>query len=160
LVFKLKLLYSPTFWQSINKLWASKNFGLNNKKMKRINILLFGIILISGCGKWPDNIKLSVKDVEFGRSADSIIITTKGNSWWIDGISLIDTTYYFYNDESIDIFGNSFKIEKDFFIVEKLNKTKLSVTVNENTTGKERFMRLTFQAGDYFDYIRINQLAE
>jgi len=68
LVFKLKLLYSPTFWQSINKLWASKNFGLNNKKMKRINILLFGIILISGCGKWPDNIKLSVKDVEFGRS--------------------------------------------------------------------------------------------
>jgi len=128
--------------------------------MKKVFVLFIAIILLSACGKWPDNIKLSAKNAVFGAKADSIIITTKGTSWWIDNISINDTTYTFYNDDSIDMLGVRYTLKKDCFIVEKRDKTTVFVKLDANTTGKERFMTITFEAGDYFDYVHIKQLAE
>ena len=118
--------------------------------------------MVSACVPWPwrDNIGLSVKDAVFGAEADSIIITTEGTSWWIDNISINDTTYSFYNDAIIDLLGDRYTLKKDCFIVEKRDKTTLFVKMDANTTREERFMTITFEAGDYFDYVHIKQLVE
>ena len=128
--------------------------------MKKVLILVIAGILFNSCGKWSDNIHLSVKNVTFGAEADSIIITTKGTSWWIDNISINDTTYTYYNDDSINLLGDSYMLKNDCFIVEKRDRTAIFVKLDANTTGNERYMTITFEAGDYFDYVHIKQLAE
>jgi len=39
-------------------------------------------------GDWDDNIGLSQKEVQFDASENSIVITTKGEGWWINDVSL------------------------------------------------------------------------
>jgi len=127
---------------------------------KIITILLFlGIVFLSSCGKWNDKIKLSVKNVEFSSGEDSVKITTKGTTWWIDNVSLNDTIYSYYDNENIDLLADSYLIKESSFIIEKLNNTTLFIKLNKNSTGKERILKITLQAGDYFDYINITQLA-
>ena len=40
------------------------------------------------------------------------------------------------------------------------DKTTLFLKMDENTTREVRFMTITFEAGDYFDYVHIKQLVE
>lgn len=128
--------------------------------MKKYIIIVIAGVLLNACGKWSDNIHLSVKDVTFGSEADSIIITTKGTSWWIDNISIDDTSYIYYNNDSINLLGDSYIVKGDCFIVEKRNRTTIFVKLDTNTTGNERYMTISFEAGDYFDYVHIKQLSE
>ncbi len=134
--------------------------------MTRVIIFLVSIFLISSCsdllqpkGKWDDNIKLSTRSVEFGAGADSAIITTKGNWWWIDGISFEDSTYMYYNRKDIDLESEAYIIVENCFVVERRDKNTLYVKFNENITGKERLMRIDLEAGDYFDYVNVKQSA-
>ena len=135
--------------------------------MKRLIIIFLSFVLISSCsdkedpiGKWDDNIKLSTKIVEFGFSADSVLITTGGDWWWIDQISLDDISYSYYNNEDINLESDSYTILEDSFVVERRDKNSLFIELNENVTENERVMTIVLEAGNYFDYVYINQSAK
>ena len=123
--------------------------------------------MISSCsdkkdpiGKWDDNIKLSTKNVEFGVMADSVLITTGGDWWWIAEISLDDISYSYYNNEDINLESDSYTILEDSFVVERRDKNSLFIKLNENVTGNERVMTIVLEAGNYFDYVYIKQSAK
>lgn len=134
------------------------------------SIYLFSFIMIiallSSCsdkedpiGKWDDNIKLSTKSAEFNAKSDSIIIKTEGDWWWIEQISLGDNHYQYYNRTDIDLESTSYFIKEADFVVERRDENTLFIKLNRNNTGKERIMTISLEAGDYFDYINIKQLA-
>jgi len=132
--------------------------------MKNAMILTLGIIILSSCsdkeeiiGKWDDNIKLSTKNVELTSKTDSVTITTEGDWWWIDAISFEDSTYSYYGREDINLESDSYSIIEEQFLVERRDKNTLFVKINENNIEKERVMNITFEAGDYFDYVNIKQ---
>lgn len=127
--------------------------------------LIFGIISILflsllSCesdrpdGDWDDNIKLSTKEVGFSAESDSVIITTEGTWWWINGISL--------NDDSYDISGintaqDNFLIEESEFTIERKNTKEIHISMTENQSATERTLTIGLQAGNYFDGIKIVQ---
>ncbi|WP_346858077.1 hypothetical protein [uncultured Draconibacterium sp.] len=131
-------------------------------------LLLFSTILfLSACndkedpiGLWDDNIKLSIKQAEFNAESDSIVVTTEGNWWWIDGISVNDSTYTFYDDVAVNLESEEYSIQKDCFTVERRNANTLFIKMDENSSGEKRLMTVYLQAGDYFDSVHIEQLAE
>ncbi|PLW95330.1 MAG: hypothetical protein C0591_11220 [Marinilabiliales bacterium] len=134
--------------------------------MNKVIFLFLSIILISSCSKkdtpiglWDDNIKLSTKNVEFGVNADSVVITTEGDWWWVAEITLNDSSYSYYNNENINLESDSYTIIEDHFVVERRDKNTLFIKLDENMTGEERVMIITLEAGDYFDHVKINQLA-
>lgn len=133
--------------------------------MNKAVILLLSIFLISSCtnkdplGQWDDNILLSTKSVEFGAGADSTIITTGGDWWWIDGISFNDSTYQYYGSEEVDLESDSYTIAEEGFVVERRDKNTLFIKLDKNETGEERSMGISLEAGDYFDYVNVTQAA-
>lgn len=134
--------------------------------MKKLLIVFLSFVLISSCekseviGGWDDNIKLSTKNVEFGVKADSVLITTEGDWWWIDAIYLDDSTYSYYNNENINLESGSYIIIEDNFIVERRDKNTLFVKLDENITGEERELIVGLAAGNYFDRVIIKQSAK
>ena len=133
--------------------------------MKKAIILFIGIVLFSSCdigkdrlvGKWDDIIKLSTKKVEFGAEADSVIIKTEGDWWWITHIKLNDSLYSYDGSDSIDLGSDHYKIIEDDFVVERRDKNTLFVKLTDNLMGAERKMVISLEAGDYFDGIVITQ---
>lgn len=132
--------------------------------MKKIIISVMGVFFLSSCsdkeeiiGKWDDNIKLSTKNVELISKTDSVTITTEGDWWWIDAIAFEDSTYGYYGREDINLESDSYSIIEEQFLVERRDKNTLFVKINENNTGEERIMNITFEAGNYFDYVNIKQ---
>jgi hypothetical protein len=132
----------------------------------RIIILLLGIFFTISCfrkddtiGKWADNIKLSKKSVDLKAETDSVIITTKGDGWWVDGISFEGSRYSYYHREDINLESDSYLIKEDCFVVERRHKNTLFVKLNKNCTGHERIMTISLEAGDYFDGVTVKQAA-
>ena len=125
--------------------------------MKKVTIISFIILLITffSCGGWRDNIKLSVKEVEFKADGDSVLITTKGDWWWITEISVNDTNYYDF--EGIDVLSDHYRIAKDCFVVERRDKYSLFISLEANQTNIPRIVKIELQAGDYFDRVTIFQ---
>jgi hypothetical protein len=132
--------------------------------MLRHVIFLLFVVVLSSCskdspdGKWDDNIKLSTKYVEFSSAQDSVIITTEGSWWWINAIMLGDSTYNYFNND-IDFESDSYTISEDSFVVEKRDSYTLSVRMEANNDNKARTLKLSLQAGDYFDDVTILQAA-
>ena len=110
-------------------------------------------------GIWDDNIILSTKNVDFLSSADSIVITTEGDGWWIDGISFQDNRYSYYDSSDVNMELESYSIIEDCFKVERRDKNTLFVKLEDNVSGSERVMTITLEAGDYFDYVNIIQAS-
>lgn len=136
--------------------------------MKSAVTIIAVILLVFACthsdtpdliGKWDDNIQLSEKYVEFSAHADSISINTKCEWWWINELTLNDTTHIMIGD-NIDLESASYKIESEDYMVARKDKTTLFVKFNDNNTGKDRTLTVTLEAGDYFDYVTVVQLAE
>ncbi|MFI1771941.1 hypothetical protein [Thalassobellus citreus] len=134
--------------------------------MKKIMILFFGLLTLSSCldkkeidGKWDDIIKLSTKNVELTHKMNSVTITTKGDWWWIDAVSFENSIYSYYDNEDINLESDSYSIIEEEFLIKRRDKNTLFIKLNENNTGKERVMNITFEAGDYFDYVTIKQAA-
>jgi hypothetical protein len=128
--------------------------------------LIFGIISIlflslSSCksdepdGKWDDNIKLSEKEINFTAESNSVVITTEGTWWWINGIGLDDD--WSYDISGIDTTQENFLIEKTEFTIERRNANKIYISMTENQSDSERTLTISLQAGDYFDGIKIIQ---
>jgi hypothetical protein len=126
-----------------------------NRKLALILSYLIITIATLSCGGWRDNIKLSRRSAEFKPTGDSIIITTKGHFWWLDAISVYDTTYYQF--EGTDVLTEHYKFAKDCFVFEKINNTTLFISLDTNNLGIKRLLRIDLQAGDYFDFITIVQ---
>ena len=136
-------------------------------RMNKAVLLLIGMFLLASCsdsedpiGKWDDKIKLSTKNVSLKANKDSVTITTRGSWWWIDGIAFDGTTYSYYNSDEVDLESDSYSIKEEEFVVERREKTTLFVKLSENKTGKERVMNITLEAGNYFDYVSIKQVAK
>ncbi len=141
---------------------------MKSQKTRIVTALVaFLCISISACedkeepiGKWSDNIKLSTRSADLSADIDSVAITTQGDWWWIDGIKLQDSSYHYYGREDIDLESDSYSILEESFIVERRNKTELFIKMMENTSGVDRTLHIYLQAGNYFDYVAINQAGQ
>ncbi len=71
------------------------------KKSIFLPILILSLTISSCRRQWTDSIMLSGHDYTFNANGDSIIITTKGASWWFAGV-VLDSTHYYLQP------GNSF----------------------------------------------------
>lgn len=137
--------------------------------IKTIGLLIAVLVIFASCedqvskdpiGRWDDNIKLSTKSVDFKSTLDSVIISTEGDWWWIDGVMVDNTTYSFYGSDDIDLESEHYTIKQDCFVVERRNKHTLFVKLEANETGLERVITILFEAGDYFDRVTIRQAAD
>jgi len=132
--------------------------------MKKILILIISLFLLLSCadkqdpeGLWDDIIQLSTKSARLKATTDSVTITTGGDWWWINGIEFNDSTYIYYNREDIDLESDNYSIQENCFLVERRDKNTLFVQLDENTTGNERSLIISLEAGDYFDNVVIHQ---
>ncbi|TKG97209.1 hypothetical protein EYV94_01920 [Puteibacter caeruleilacunae] len=131
----------------------------------RFNLLfyVFAIVLfISSCsdenqldGKWDDNIHLSSKSEEFTAKSDSVIITTKGDWWWVCSITVDGKDYYKF--EGVDVTKEQYTIKEDCFVVERRDKNTLFIKLDDNPTKNDRKVNVCLEAGDYFDHIFVSQ---
>lgn len=129
--------------------------------MKKIFLLL---ILLSSIacsnetliGKWEDIIKLSQKKVFFDANENTITITTEGEWWWINAISL-NNTYIDFSE--IDTTLDNYSIVKPEFTFERIDATIIKIKMSENLAETERILRISIEAGDYFDGIVVTQSA-
>ncbi len=106
-------------------------------------------------GKWDDCIKLSTKSIEFGAEADSAMVTTKGDGWWINSITLDNETYF--SVEKIDPTPENYTIKRGCFTIQHQNKNALFVKMEENENHEERVVTITLQYGNFFDHLTITQ---
>ena len=106
-------------------------------------------------GKWDDNIKLSEKEVNLTSESNSVIITTKGNWWWVNGIGLNDN--WSYDISGIDTTKENFLIEEPEFTIERKNTNEIHISMTENQSATDRTLTIGLQAGNYFDGIKIIQ---
>ncbi len=127
-------------------------------------LLVFGMMScedkVDPIGKWDDNIKLSTDAVTFGAQEDSVLITTEGDWWWVDNIQLGDSVYPYVELDSVDLEAESYTIQTNEYVVERREKTGLFIKMNANDSGSERVLRITLEAGDYFDYVLVTQAGE
>lgn len=140
---------------------------MNSKNLNSVLcFILFAIICIScsdeedPIGIWDDNIKLSTRNAEFTAKADSTIITTEGNWWWIDSVNVNEESdFNFYNNADIDLESDNYSITEDCFLIERRDQNTLFIKIDQNTTSKERIVKINLQAGNYFDGITITQAS-
>ncbi len=126
-----------------------------------IKSLAISLMIISVCiscsrndGSWDDIIELSQSEVLFTSDADSIIVTTNGEGWWISNIS--------FNEEELDLSSldttkDQFDIIETEFIVSRNSKKEMQIKITENDSLQERKLIIGLQAGNYFDHLRIIQ---
>jgi hypothetical protein len=125
------------------------------KKPIFVSVVLSMIFLLLSCGRWSDNIKLSTKTAVFKSNGDSIVITTKGDWWWLTEVTI--DTKKFYNFEGIDVFADSYIVKIDCFTFERRDKNTLFIKLDPNTNSLKRIVIFNLEAGDYFDRVTITQ---
>ena len=136
-------------------------------RIRTIISIVMGIGVVAACnlvkddpiGKWDDIIQLSTKNVELSSSVDSAVVTTQGSWWWIASISYNDSTYQYYNRSDINMGADKYKIIEKDFTLERRDKNTLYIQMEKNESGNSRDMSIVLEAGNYFDYLRINQQA-
>ena len=133
-----------------------------NSILKLNLVVILVLSLLMSCtksepeGLWKDNIKLSQKEIEISGQNNSLLITTQGRWWWIGEIKL-NENHIDYSE--INTTQNSFIIETPEIKIERKNTTEIHINMSKNTTGSNRVLYISLQAGDYFDHIKITQLA-
>jgi hypothetical protein len=134
------------------------------KNLFYLCVLLIFVIIAGSCadkyerdGDWDDCIKLSEKSVGFEASADSVIITTIGNWWWISDVAV--NNVYFCGFEGVNADSNHYVIRQDCFTVERRDAHTLFIKLDANTQQAPRSVSVGLEAGDYFDRVFITQKA-
>lgn len=126
-----------------------------------------GIGIVAACnlvkeepiGKWDDIIQLSTKSVELSATLDSAVVTTQGSWWWIASISYNDSTYQYYNRPDINMEADKYQINETDFTLERRDKNTLFILMKKNESGANRNLSIVLEAGNYFDYLKVNQLG-
>ena len=119
------------------------------------------VVAFSSCsddesdGAWDDNIQLSVKSVSFTSAADSVIITTKGDWWWVTDVTVGEDV--FYMPDGVDVESTDYAIRQNSFVVERRGKNALFVKVDALVSSQPRLITIGLEAADYFDRISISQ---
>ena len=124
------------------------------KKVIQIQLFLTVILLLS-CGRWSDNIKLSTKSAEFSCLGDSIVVTTKGTSWWLSEIKINGTA--FYDFQGIDVLSDNYLIKHDFVTFQRRDRNTMFIKLDPNPLSVNRIVTIELEAGDYFDRVTITQ---
>jgi hypothetical protein len=149
--------------KAFTKLKSNKMKTFTKLKLVGIVIILISSFSCSNSdrpaidGDWDDNIKLSQKEAKLTAENDSIVITTEGEWWWIDNISLNGESNF--DLSGIDTTTKNFIIDETEFKIERKNTTEIHVEMTKNQTGSERILIIGLEAGDYFDRIIITQSA-
>ena len=126
------------------------------KKVIISNLLILTIILsLLSCGGWRDNIELSTKSAEFSANGDSILITTKGDTWVLIDV-IVDGKMYF-NFDGIDVHAERYTVKLDYFIFERRELHAIFIKLDPNPLNLKRIVKLELQAGDYHDHVTITQ---
>ncbi|WP_324023684.1 hypothetical protein QSV08_12570 [Maribacter sp. BPC-D8] len=131
---------------------------------KLLAVIPFFLFIFVSCetsdvdGKWDDNIKLSENNITISAEANTVLITTKGSSWWVAGIILNDDSDYDISD--IDTTQLDFVISTEDFIIERKNAKEIHVSITPNNTGLERTLTVSLQAGNYFDGFNVHQTID
>lgn len=130
--------------------------------MNKILLSLLIITFLSSCthykGIWDDNIHLSAKTAEFNSSTDSVIINTKGTSWWISDISVDSINYFDFH--AINQISGKYKIKLADILLDRRDRNTLFIKVEANPLNRARIIKIGFEAGDYFDSVTITQKGE
>jgi hypothetical protein len=125
---------------------------------KASNFILFVLsitLILSSCGGWRDNIKLSTKSAEFSAKGDSILITTKGDSWWLSNITVDNKIFDKF--DGIDVLSDSYIVKQDCFIFQRRDGNTLFIKLEPNLLSVKRTVIFELEAGDYFDRVTITQ---
>jgi hypothetical protein len=128
----------------------------NMKKTPIFVLFVLSITLIlTSCGGWPDNIKLSTKTAQFTANGDSILISTKGDSWWLTGITVDNIR--FDNFDGINVHADSYLVKQDCFIFQRRNGNTIFIKLEPNSNSFKRTVIFELEDGDYFDKVTITQ---
>jgi hypothetical protein len=129
--------------------------GIMKKASIFILFFLSITLILPSCGGWRDNIKLSTKTAQFSANGDSILITTKGDSWWLTGITVDNNR--FDNFDGINVHADSYVVKQDCFIFQRRNANTLFIKLEPNPLSLKRTVIFELEAGDYFDRVTITQ---
>jgi hypothetical protein len=124
------------------------------KKVIKISFFFIATLLLS-CGRWSDNIKLSTKSAVFSGLGDSIVVTTKGTSWWLSEIKIDGTAFYDFHN--IDVLADSYLIKHDYVTFQRRNRSTMFIKLDPNPLPADRIVIIVLEAGDYFDRVAITQ---
>jgi len=126
-----------------------------------VGLVFLVTVLLWGCtrldGDWDDNIKLSVKKVEFSSDGDSVIVKTKGTWWWVIEVSVNNAKYFNFGTHPDSA---NYRIERDCFVVERRDLRTLFIKVDANPRDSVRVITVGLEAGDYFDRVTVTQKAK
>lgn len=126
------------------------------KKVYISNLLILTIILsLFSCGKWRDNIELSTKSAEFSANGDSILITTKGDTWVLMDVTVDGKMYY--NFDGIDVHAERYIVKLDCFIFERREIHTIFIKLEPNPLNIKRIVKFDLSAGDYHGDVTITQ---
>lgn len=129
-------------------------------------IVIVNMLVFNACsdteyepiGKWHDNIKLSEKNVKLKAVKDSVIIRTKGSSWWITGISLNNESLV--NPLDLNFDSDTVTYSKDGVVIERRDAKTLFIFMEANTEASKKIISISLQSGDYFDGVTITQAGK
>lgn len=131
------------------------------KKLTNVTfaIIVFLTFMSTGCsdknegeGRYKDNIHLSKKNVDFSASANSEIITAKGEGWKFSSVSDNDVfTEYINEPQEIKSYSS------DWISITKVDEKTIKFEVQENKTGKQRILYLALFNWGYSDLITVTQ---
>ena len=109
-------------------------------------------------GKWPDIIGLSETELDLSGEGQTVKITTEDGGWWINNIKVDGETLYMQTLPEMDKLADTgeFYAKCDWVEV-KCENYVIYITVEPNTTSKERVFKIQLEAGDYFDSIEGRQ---
>ena len=133
--------------------------------MKYLVLLISLLFISTACsvnndspvGFSEDIIKLSQKEASFSSSGDSIVITTEGETWWVENISLDGTSF---DLQEVNTLNGNFEINAEDFVIERKNATEIHISMTPNSTQTDRVLRISLEDGNYFDGITITQAAQ
>lgn len=129
------------------------------KKRWNYFLILALLFILASCdesiGKWKDNIKLSTKYAVLSSEEDSITIKTEGTWWWINNIVINNEDKWYSVPELAD--STYYVINLDSIIIERKDKNTLVVKTKENFYSTKRNIKITLEAGNYFDQVNITQ---
>ena len=133
--------------------------------MKYLVLLISLLFISTACSEKNDSpvgfsediIKLSQKEASFSSSGDSIVITTEGETWWVENISLDGTSF---DLQEVNTLNGNFEISAEDFVILRKNATEIHISMAANSTQTDRVLIISLEDGNYFDGITITQTAQ